>query len=99
MYYEWLIRYYVLFICAVIGYLFEGHLTVDPEPPQPLWLQQTNLMHAVASLIDAESSGGSVDTGTASETASTLLQNFMDNLDSVIPEVLVCLLFNMLKFT
>lgn len=40
------------------GYLFEGHLTVDPEPPQPQWLVQENFMSAIAaaSMSLAESS-------------------------------------------
>ncbi|KAL5850719.1 hypothetical protein ACOSQ3_008767 [Xanthoceras sorbifolium] len=70
------------------GYLFEGHLTVDPEPPQPQWLQQANLMSAVASLVNAESSRGSTESNNTSETAANLLQEFMNNLDIVIPELL-----------
>ncbi|KAK2645159.1 hypothetical protein Ddye_020354 [Dipteronia dyeriana] len=70
------------------GYIFEGHLTVDPEPPQPQWLQQSYLMHAVASLVNAESSRGSAESDNTSATAASLLQDFMNNLDIVIPELL-----------
>lgn len=37
-----------LFLSLITGYLFEGHLTVDPEPPQPQWLVQENLLSAYA---------------------------------------------------
>lgn len=47
-----------LFLSLITGYLFEGHLTVDPEPPQPQWLVQENLMsgYAAASMSLADSS-------------------------------------------
>ena len=38
------------------GYLFEGHLTVDREPPQPQCLVQQNLMSAFSSIVAGESS-------------------------------------------
>ncbi|CAF2338748.1 unnamed protein product, partial [Brassica napus] len=38
------------------GYLLEGHLTVDREPPQPQWLVQQNLMSAFSSIVAGESS-------------------------------------------
>ncbi|RID45290.1 hypothetical protein BRARA_I02032 [Brassica rapa] len=38
------------------GYPFEGHLTVDREPPQPQWLVQQNLMYAFSSIVAGESS-------------------------------------------
>lgn len=28
----------------VLGYLFEGHLTVEPEPPPPAWLVAQNVL-------------------------------------------------------
>lgn len=72
------------------GYLFEGHLTVDPEPSQPQWLlQQSNLMNTVASLMGAESSRGSVENNNTSETAANLFQELINNLDVVIPEVFI----------
>ncbi|XP_050364903.1 E3 ubiquitin-protein ligase AIP2 [Argentina anserina] len=75
------------------GFLFEGHLTVDREPPQPQWLVQSNLMASAATLFAAESSGagrpvaetGSNDGGGESESAANLLQSLIDNLDSVLP--------------
>ncbi|KAG2274401.1 hypothetical protein Bca52824_056956 [Brassica carinata] len=38
------------------GYLLEGHLTVDREPPQPQWLVQQNLMSTFSSIVAGESS-------------------------------------------
>ncbi|GAY37543.1 E3 ubiquitin-protein ligase AIP2 [Citrus sinensis] len=71
------------------GYLFEGHLTVDPEPPQPQWLVQANLMNAVASLSSsAESSRGLAERINNSETVANLFQELVNNLDDVIPEIL-----------
>ncbi|GLT97181.1 hypothetical protein SLE2022_147610 [Rubroshorea leprosula] len=69
------------------GYLFEGHLTVDPEPPQPQWLVQANLLNAVASAFHAESSSP-VDNINADENASHVLEELISHLDSVIPEIL-----------
>ncbi|PON31295.1 hypothetical protein TorRG33x02_358180, partial [Trema orientale] len=68
------------------GYLFEGHLTVDPEPPQPQWLVQSNLLNAAASLLPAESSSqAAVENGNASDTtASTLIQSLIENLDDIL---------------
>ncbi|XP_031287029.1 E3 ubiquitin-protein ligase AIP2 [Pistacia vera] len=70
------------------GYLFEGHLTVDPEPPQPYWLVQSNLINAVSSLVTAESSRGPVDSNRNSEAAANIFQELINNLDAVIPEIL-----------
>ncbi|KAJ0030201.1 hypothetical protein Pint_13623 [Pistacia integerrima] len=69
------------------GYLFEGHLTVDPEPPQPYWLVQSNLINAVSSLVTAESSRGPVDSNRNSEAAANIFQELINNLDAVIPEM------------
>ncbi|KAJ0089512.1 hypothetical protein Patl1_13724 [Pistacia atlantica] len=69
------------------GYLFEGHLTVDPEPPQPYWLVQSNLINAVSSLVTAESSRGPVDSNRNSEAAANIFQELINNLDAVIPEL------------
>lgn len=60
------------------GYLFEGHLTVDPEPPQPHWLVQSNLLNAAAVMAAADSSSQPSE-----ETAATLMQSLMENLDDV----------------
>ncbi|XP_010535775.1 PREDICTED: E3 ubiquitin-protein ligase AIP2 [Tarenaya hassleriana] len=69
------------------GYLFEGHLTVDPEPPQPQWLVQQNLMSAFASIVAGESSRGPGENNDAAATAD-LMQELINSLDSVIPEIL-----------
>lgn len=61
---------------------------MDPEPPQPLWLVQSNLINAVSSLVTAESSQGPVNSNSTSEAAANIFQELIDNLDSVIPEVL-----------
>ncbi|KAG8375449.1 hypothetical protein BUALT_Bualt10G0101100 [Buddleja alternifolia] len=70
------------------GYLFEGHLTVDPEPPQPDWLVQANLMTAAATLFNGESSGGELGDGNSVEGATNLLQELVDRLDNIVPEIL-----------
>ncbi|KAJ6924207.1 hypothetical protein NC652_017494 [Populus alba x Populus x berolinensis] len=69
------------------GYLFEGHLTVDPEPPRPHWLVQSNIMNSMAALQEFDSSGRPVDNNTI-ETASNLLGELMSNLDDMIPEIM-----------
>ncbi|KAK1368010.1 hypothetical protein POM88_034102 [Heracleum sosnowskyi] len=40
------------------GYLFEGHFSVDAEPPQPEWLMQSNLSTPVANLVPLHNGGG-----------------------------------------
>lgn len=67
------------------GYLFEGHLTVDPEPPQPEWLVQSNLLTAVANLLPAASSDGQTENNNMSEEAANLLQGLVDRLDDIVP--------------
>ncbi|KAK4797548.1 hypothetical protein SAY86_029874 [Trapa natans] len=69
------------------GYLFEGHLTVDPEPPRPQWLAQTDLMNTIASLAAIESSHPTEE-GNLSETTANLLQELIQNIDNTIPEIL-----------
>ncbi|KAL8209398.1 hypothetical protein R6Q57_006130 [Mikania cordata] len=60
------------------GYLFEGHLTVDQEPPQPQWLVQSNLMTAIAaSMTQAESS----------DAPNSLPQDLMDRIQELIPNI------------
>ncbi|KAF4386300.1 hypothetical protein G4B88_003517 [Cannabis sativa] len=73
------------------GYLFEGHLTVDREPPQPQWLVQANLLNAAASLLPAESSSSSQSIAAALEdenpsdpAAASLIQSLMENLDDFL---------------
>lgn len=67
------------------GYLFEGHLTVDPEPPQPQWLVQSNLMTAVATMFPTESSE---ENSTSGDAAANLLQELVDRFDDVVPLIL-----------
>jgi len=73
------------------GYLFEGHLTVDREPPQPQWLVQQNLMSAFASIVGGESSNGPTE-NTIGETAN-LMQELINGLDMIIPDVMPSLFF------
>ncbi|KAM7507393.1 hypothetical protein LguiA_017846 [Lonicera macranthoides] len=65
------------------GYLFEGHLTVDREPPQPQWLVESNLLTSAATLFSAQSSQENM-----SEDAANLLQELVDRLDNVVPMIL-----------
>ncbi|KAK7311034.1 hypothetical protein RJT34_08900 [Clitoria ternatea] len=67
------------------GYLFEGHLTVDPEPPQPQWLVQSNLLTTAATLFGAESSGASAVNGATPEDAANVLQELINRLEEVVP--------------
>ncbi|CAN6806366.1 unnamed protein product [Brassica oleracea] len=69
------------------GYLFEGHLTVDREPPQPQWLVQQNLMSAFSSIVAGESSNADAVGNVLGETAN-LMQELINGLDSIIPEIL-----------
>lgn len=71
------------------GYLFEGHLTVDPEPPQPQWLVQSNLLTAAAAaLSNAESSQGPAENSNTSENATNILQALIENLDNAVDGVM-----------
>ncbi|XP_052209542.1 E3 ubiquitin-protein ligase AIP2 [Diospyros lotus] len=70
------------------GFLFEGHLTVDHEPPQPEWLIQSNLLSTVATLLTAESSQGHSDNRNTSEGAANMIQELMDRLDNAVPMIL-----------
>ena len=79
-----------------LGYLFEGHLTVDPEPPQPQWLVQSNLLNAAASLMAAESSSTAPsrvpaenDSGASQTAAADLFQSLIENLDDVLIPVVI----------
>jgi len=71
------------------GYLFEGHLTVDPEPPQPHWLVHSNLLTTAATLFAAESSQGPAESNNTTENAASLLQDLITSLDDVLPLVLL----------
>ncbi|XP_038896807.1 E3 ubiquitin-protein ligase AIP2 [Benincasa hispida] len=71
------------------GYLFEGHLTVDPEPPQPQWLVQSNLLTAAAAaLSNAESSQSPAENSNTSETVANILQALNGNFDDVIDGII-----------
>lgn len=71
------------------GYLFEGHLTVDPEPPQPQWLVQSNLLTAAAAtLFNAESSQAPVDNNNNSENTTDFLQAVIENLENAVDGVM-----------
>ncbi|XP_027332690.1 E3 ubiquitin-protein ligase AIP2 [Abrus precatorius] len=67
------------------GYLFEGHLTVDREPPQPQWLVQSNLLTTAATLFAAESSQAAAANDTTPEDASNVLQELINRLEEVVP--------------
>ncbi|KAH6774271.1 RING/U-box superfamily protein [Perilla frutescens var. hirtella] len=70
------------------GYLFEGHLTVDPEPDQPEWLVRSNLLAAAAAMLEGESSGDRMESANSGESASSLLQELVNNLDDILPEIM-----------
>lgn len=65
---------------------------MDPEPPQPQWLVQSNLMNAFASAATAESSRGLAGNVNTVENAANVLQELINHLDTVIPEVFLNLL-------
>lgn len=71
------------------GYLFEGHLTVDQEPPQPDWLVRSNLLTAAATLFQAQgdSSGEQIGNTNSVEGAASLLHELVNSLDNILPEV------------
>lgn len=68
-------------------FLFEGHLTVDPEPEQPAWLEQSNLVTAAEALLVGESSEGDPANLDATE-GVRLLERLVASLDNIIPEML-----------
>ncbi|KAK9672016.1 hypothetical protein RND81_12G070300 [Saponaria officinalis] len=73
------------------GYLFEGHLTVDSEPPQPNWLIQQNLITALASAQPQTDSNNSVDDNDVNGMGSLLrglvesLEVSMEGLEDLLP--------------
>ncbi|KAL9673926.1 hypothetical protein QQ045_030189 [Rhodiola kirilowii] len=69
------------------GYLFEGHLTVDREPPRPMWMMESNLLTAAMALQQAESSQTPAENSVPA-VPDELVQELMARLDEVIPEIL-----------
>ncbi|KAG9138253.1 hypothetical protein Leryth_001462 [Lithospermum erythrorhizon] len=69
------------------GYLFEGHLTVDSEPPQPHWMVQENIMSAAAALHFGQSSEDQSGTSNTME-FTNILQDLVGRLDDIIPQFL-----------
>lgn len=70
-------------------YLFEGHLTVDQEPPPPNWLVAQNVLTALAASQDwnngAESSNGQATNDSPSEINGSQIP---DNLQEFVTSVL-----------
>ncbi|KAF3522504.1 hypothetical protein F2Q69_00047304, partial [Brassica cretica] len=69
------------------GYLFEGHLTVDREPPQPQCMVQQNLMSAFSSIVAGESSNAA-DVGNVLGETTNLMQELINGLDNIISGIL-----------
>lgn len=59
----------------VSGYLFEGHLTTEPEPPPPAWLVAQNV------LTNLVSSQGAEDNTTENNGVPDYLQQMMSNIE------------------
>jgi len=68
------------------GYLFEGHLTVDPEPPQPSWLVQQNLWTSLASHAHANANNGGDDANNSAESIGTVLRGLAESLEDSMME-------------
>ncbi|RWR95850.1 E3 ubiquitin-protein ligase AIP2 [Cinnamomum micranthum f. kanehirae] len=74
------------------GYLFEGHLTVEPEPPPPSWLVAQNLLTALEAAQEqntvAESSQGRGEHSNTSESstgvnAPDILQQLINSMQDI----------------
>ncbi|XXG81612.1 hypothetical protein AAC387_Pa09g2201 [Persea americana] len=74
------------------GYLFEGHLTVEPEPPPPAWLVAQNLLTALEAAQQqntvAESSQGRGENSNTSESstgvnAPVILQQLINSMQEI----------------
>ncbi|KAL9258069.1 E3 ubiquitin-protein ligase AIP2-like protein [Drosera capensis] len=70
------------------GYLFEGHLTVDPEPPQPAWLVHQNLVASLAASAESSQQGSNGGAAATPENLGTLLQGLIESMEDAIPEFL-----------
>lgn len=60
---------------------------MDPEPPRPQWLVQSDLLTTFATLAAAESSQVDTDSSSIPERAPDLLAQLIENLDNVVPLV------------
>lgn len=67
------------------GFLFEGHLTVDPEPPQPQWLVQSNLLTSLAASLGTSESSfeGLVENNTTQDAAADLFQELLNRIEDI----------------
>nr|GMD87166.1 E3 ubiquitin-protein ligase AIP2 [Ipomoea batatas] len=79
---------FVIAFSPCLRFLFEGHLTVDPEPPQPDWLVMSNLLSPAATLPDGQSSEENPAISNSSEAAANLLRELADRLDDIVPMIL-----------
>ncbi|GAB2217638.1 hypothetical protein Droror1_Dr00000841 [Drosera rotundifolia] len=70
------------------GYLFEGHLTVDPEPPQPAWLVHQNLAASLAATAESSQQGSNGGAAATPVNLDTLLQGLIESMEDAIPEFL-----------
>lgn len=77
----------LIVFCVDSGYLFEGHLTVDQEPPQPEWLVQENLLTVAARLFEAESSQGLATNENTPDDVASVLEMLRNRLEEVVPLV------------
>lgn len=66
---------------------------MDPEPPRPQWLVQSDLLTTFATLAAAESSRADTDSSTIAEGAPDLLAQLIENLDNVVPLVSFSLVY------
>ena len=64
---------------AIEGFLFEGQLTVDPEPPRPTWMVAQNVLAALAS--EQERRGANL--GQTSETGLPQMEELMERVNGV----------------
>lgn len=67
------------------GYLFEGHLTVDQEPPQPEWMVQANLLNEAVRLFEAQPSQGLATNDTTPDDVASVLEMLRNRLEEVVP--------------
>ncbi|GAV74004.1 zf-RING_2 domain-containing protein [Cephalotus follicularis] len=69
------------------GYLFEGHLTVDPEPDQPRWLvMQQNVMNVLATTTSTAESSRVAPVG--GEDDANEFQYLIDDITNLLPDII-----------